>query len=460
MTIANRETTHLAAILVLLVAIGIEVGCYPVRAYHQNAPILSLPPGNITLAYIEFDDNGEIFSRNELDLAIRRIEELESSTPNGINVIVFIHGWKNNADNTSNVAGFQYVLTEINNFYHLDPTPLVGVYIGWRGASLRIAKDLTYWNRSAATLRVAGAHLEEALYRIMVAVKSPPPTHNASSDTPAGTTGRPRPSSNLIFIGHSFGGRVLERAMTPYLEGMMLAADEGHLQGCQPALAKPETATGPLPDLTVLLNEAAPATDAKQFLEFLKCHQIPYQRDDPGYQMRPVNYPLFLSITSDGDAATSIALPIGQTAARRQLKTRPYDAPDPPEIPNQSTYFTHSAANIPALHSHELRRQACGPGELEVHLAYDHPVVHLGPGNPVSYHLCEVPDPAHRVAGSPYWNHTPYWIFKIPVAIVPDHSNVFRPELVEFLRFFLPSEVSLKNPKKYLRSQKLMERQK
>ena len=119
--------------------------------------------------------------------------------------------------------------------------------------------------------------------------------------------------------------------------------------------------------------------------------------DKPDLSNQPEASPLFLSITSEGDAATSIALPIGQTAERFTMKTRDYgDAADPPEIPNQSTYFTHSAANIPALHSHQVRLHGCAEGEVEVH---------LGSSNPAPYHFCEVP--TAPMPGMPYWNHTP-----------------------------------------------------
>lgn len=468
-----------AALLALLVLTMVEPACYPVKAYHQAAPVMFLldkpdePDGpknpHITLAYIEFDDNGEMYDqhlcapkddqckdhttliRPELEKTIAAIKQLESAPEgaNGVNYVLFIHGWKNNADNTNNVAGFQTFLRQIYDYYAhaatpgLATAPLMGIYIGWRGASVKVGQDLSYWFRSGATTRVAGPHLEEALYRIMRAVKGSPEDARLGINT--------QPKSNLIFIGHSFGGRVLERAMTSYFENAMLAFDGAHIQGCEASDGGTPIDAGKLPnlpDLTVLLNEAAPATDAKQFLEFLKCHQIVYKRNYPkagGDQGQLVDSPLFLSITSEGDAATSIALPIGQAAATwLTLKTRDYgDAADPPEITNQSTYFTHSAANIPALHSHQVRLHGCDESETEIHLAVN---------NPDPYHFCQVPsDPKF---GLPYWNHTPYWIAQIPVAIVPDHSNIFRPQLFNFLQFFLSSE-SLRAPKTHQSKQSL-----
>jgi hypothetical protein len=433
----EKEMRRAASAVGLLLVVTMETACYPVKAYHLADPTKPIA-NNITLSYIEFDDNGEMYDqladparkngplvRGELDAAIKNIQDLKASHKEGVNAVVFIHGWKNNAGDSNNVAGFQRFLEQIYASYATtpDPAPLIGIYIGWRGASTKIGKDLSYWDRTMAATRVAGPHLEEALYRIIRTVKGMP----NEIDT----------SSKLIMIGHSFGGRVLEKAMTSYYESMMLAFDGNHVDGCvTPATSRVQRGTAAagvgnlagkvvIPDLTVLLNEAAPATDAKQFLEFLKCHGVDYRRENR-------DFPLFLSMTSDGDAATTIALPIGQAVASLQLKTREYQPADPPEITNQSTYFLHSAANIPALYSHELSKSACRPGSEVFYTS-------VGGG----YHLCEVPLPGNA---KPDWNRTPYWIFHIPVSIVPDHSDIFHPELYGFLSYFFPPAAAMHKP--------------
>lgn len=55
------------------------------------------------------------------------------------------------------------------------------------------------------------------------------------------------------------------------------------------------------------------------------------------------------------------------------------------------------------------------------------------------YALCEI---------SNAWNRTPYWVASLPVSIVPDHSDIFRPELFEFIKAFLPSPEVLRAPSK------------
>jgi hypothetical protein len=408
-------------VLCAAIALSALTGCYPVKQYQSNI-VGVVPPtpnstGVIPLAFVEFDDNGQLFSHAQLDNTVQAMERLKAACPSGFTAVLFIHGWKNNASpDANNVAGFEAFLRQVypqvkegaQRYGCADP--LIGIYIGWRGARVRVGANFSYWNGSNAAVRAGGPGLEEALYRIM-------------------RTARPSQSeeSNLILIGHSFGGRVLEKVMTPYLETEILneLRHESYHGGAM---------SFPLPTLTVLLNEAAPATDAKQFLDFLKNHQVTYTDGEK-------RLPLFLSITSDGDWATHILLPVGQAAARMQMKTRVYctgnveadrksgcsgDQADPGVITNQSTYFTHSTANIPALYSHYFVQ-----GDLGAALQCqekDPAVMPVFSAGKYSYLVC-------ATAGA--WNQTPYWVSSLPVSIVPDHSDIFHPQLYETLMSFI-----------------------
>jgi hypothetical protein len=408
--------------LLIAVVLSLLTSCYPVKQYQSNI-VGMVPPTPqfkyaVPLGFVEFDDNGQLFSRAQLDNTVAQIGKLRQACDDST-VILFIHGWKNNASNNSNnVAGFEQFLRD----FYSDETqvtragspkstcadPLMGIYIGWRGARVKVGANFSYWNGSNAAVRAGGLDLEDALFRIMCAAR------------PAQTA-----KTNLILIGHSFGGRVLERVMTPYLETQIL--DELRNTNYGGGAMK-----FPLPTLTVLLNEAAPATDAKQFLDFLKRHHVTYRAGDR-------NVPLFLSITSDGDWANHIFLPIGQTAARMQMKTRVYctgnaeadrksgcsgDPADPGVITNQSTYFTHSTASIPALYNHYFVKGSGEPLQCQEH---DTEIVKWRAVKD-DYIFCESPGA---------WNQTPYWISSMPVSIVPDHSDIFRPELSQTLISFI-----------------------
>jgi hypothetical protein len=161
-----------------------------------------------TLAFVEFDDFGEFFhpcQLVEMQEAIRSAKEKQGK----VAVLVFVHGWKNNAsDRSGNVWGFRNQLREYaRNTSALPPNvPLIGIYIGWRGAVVRTLKDFSYWDRRDTATHIAGAHMSETLMSII---------HE--------TKGQNGDQSTLIMVGHSFGGLLLEHAITQSLVSMMLA---------------------------------------------------------------------------------------------------------------------------------------------------------------------------------------------------------------------------------------------
>jgi hypothetical protein len=138
------------------------------------------------------------------------------------------------------------------------------------------------------------------------------------------------------------------------------------------------------------------------------------------------DYPLFLSVTSDGDRANHVVLPIGQAAARIKMRTRNYwppglaetsqpacvgDPADPASVPHQSTYYMHTTASIPALYSHEIVKASadgwCPRGAARASEPWS-----VGSDR---YAMCAL-DGA--------WNQTPYRVGSIPVAIVPNHTEM------------------------------------
>ena len=87
------------------------------------------PHANFSLAFIEFDDMGEFWERPQLEKAVDELVSARQRGPNQALVVVFIHGWKNNAsDDSGNVWGFREELKEMVDAY--PDMPVVGVYIG------------------------------------------------------------------------------------------------------------------------------------------------------------------------------------------------------------------------------------------------------------------------------------------------------------------------------------------
>src|SRR5690242_10972242 len=94
------------------------------------------PNEGYTLSFVEFDDFGEFFSRCQLDNALQAIAEAKAaarpdprSGKRGALVVIFVHGWKNNAsDKTGNVWGFRESLRDLAKVTP-EGWPVVGVYI-------------------------------------------------------------------------------------------------------------------------------------------------------------------------------------------------------------------------------------------------------------------------------------------------------------------------------------------
>jgi len=368
-------------------------------------------------AYLEFNARGAMYRDKDnepyqLNAALDLIHSLrypdKSTTPHKIALYVFIHGWKNNASESSgNVWGFRRFLSDIAS-QHCD-IPVIGLYIGWPGASVRNDKFLTFWDREPVADNVGQGELLRAnpdkrgkpdedakqteaigaMERILQAVKGP--EYNDDD------------KSIAVVIGHSFGGIVLEHVATALLE-KQLGKSEKDKEIPSPA------------DLFVLLNEAGAAAIGRPFLMDLADKGVTYI--DPETQ-RP--HPLLLSMTSTGDIATKLAYPGGEYFSFKRSPPESYaDKTSPVDRFGQEDslpYDLLTAANMIALQSHQivpyLSNAAC-----------DLPIYR---GSNMTPWYCMNAIRQNRL------NTTPYWIMQMPQVFVPDHSSVFQDYLLQLI---------------------------
>ena len=330
--------------------------------------------------FIEFDARGSMYRDEnsnavQLDAALALTKKLKASAGR-VALYVFVHGWKNNAsEDSGNVWGFRRFLSDIA-FQHCDE-PVIGVYIGWPGASLKGDKFLSFWNREPVADNVGNnKDLTFALRSLLQVVKNPNYTDQEST---------------AVVIGHSFGGIVLERAATTLIEEQLNQRE-------------PEAPA----DLFVLINEAGAAAIARPFLLELNGKFI---YNDPGGHP----HPLLLSMTSTGDVATKIAYPGGEYLSFNRPATEKYSPPDAFGQNTTLPYNLLTAANMIALQSHQIvpfiSDSSC---DLKIPL-----------NKKISY--CMNPIPQNRL------NQTPYWIMQLPQVFVPDHSSVFQSNLLKLI---------------------------
>jgi hypothetical protein len=279
-------------------------GCVSSKQYRTDYESTSNNPqsvieetNNYTLGFVEFDDQGWLWNRRQIDTVTSRLHEKAKNE--GLLIITFVHGWKHNADNEDgNVKMMRKVLLEtvaieklISKKQGHVPRSVVGVYIGWRGLSenLEPFKEMSFWGRKN-TAEVVG---HGAVVELLTELEN---LKNQSNKEYAGEiTNHQRLSTKLIIIGHSFGGDIVYSATAPILAERMV-------ENLDPN-SKPQPPKS-LGDLVVLIN---PAFEAARF-ETL-------QRLATTEQFPSGNNCTLAVFTSKTDNATKTAFPLGRSVS-------------------------------------------------------------------------------------------------------------------------------------------------
>lgn len=238
-------------------------------------------------AYVEFTDQGWLYDRKQLTLTL---DLLRKPDPRPLQIVVFVHGWKHDARfDDKDVQAFRETVMPAmaRNQPH---SRTVGVYVGWRGASLNVPslpQSISFYDRKSTADHVARGSVRE-LFSYLRTMRNK-------------TTAGQAPSLSITLIGHSFGGLILYNSITESLLDSLVVANLGDPSAAR--LAKPVF------DLVVLLNPAFEATRFEPLFQVAKEHLLPTGPTRPyGKDQRPI----FVSITSEGDSATRIAFPIAR----------------------------------------------------------------------------------------------------------------------------------------------------
>jgi hypothetical protein len=153
--------SRLAGLFLPLLLLALQACHVPLRPYRLAQPTMQIPPRladasapplkdpashkscvdpatPICLAFLEIDDMGELFDIDELHSAlgvIRRANDFAATSPGHADpiVLVFVHGWKNNASHGNpNVEGFKAALQEVYNRFHQTN------HVDWPAPNFRI----------------------------------------------------------------------------------------------------------------------------------------------------------------------------------------------------------------------------------------------------------------------------------------------------------------------------------
>jgi Alpha/beta hydrolase of unknown function (DUF900) len=275
--------------------------CVPKLGKQVPGPVTS--PADVAAKIVRFTDDGEFVDRCELS---ETLYELQAGGPQI--VVVYVHGWKHNGDEKDpDLVQFTNQLNEIRKVELASGQPrrVVGVYVGWNGkrTTMPLVKEMTFWGRKRAADRVSQSASVTRLLGAIDSIRSK----------------RKQPRDLVVYVGHSFGARVLYNAVAQVLIHRTQLAHPG-------TKGNPFDLVKGVGDLVILLN---PAFEASLFTTFNALH-----RSD--YPFRDTQPPLVVSISSKTDKATKLAFPLGQTLSfDRSPKRRT-------TVGNFSDYWTHS----------------------------------------------------------------------------------------------------------------------
>lgn len=313
-----KKSTAFAAVVLSLLAI---TACAPHVKYRTVHPAVcvsptpapspecekhalqQLPSGNgshFLLGFIEFDDQGQLWDRQQMHDVVGRLQE-EAGTRELL-IVVFVHGWKHSAaPGDRNIETFRGVLASLSDaeayLAKAAGTParqVAGVYLGWRGGSVPVPylENITFWDRKSTAQKVGHGGVIEALSQLedIKLVKD----SIACEDRAARKTDDAVCGSNTRFtvVGHSFGGAVVHTALAQILENRFI-------QTKGPPGRKSDAAG--FGNLVVLIN---PAFEANLF--------TPLGDMSAERSYFPSQLPVMLVLTSEADAATRYAFPIGR----------------------------------------------------------------------------------------------------------------------------------------------------
>jgi len=370
------------------------------------------------LGFVEFDDQGWLWDRKQLDAVLKRLADDEAK--GRLIIITFVHGWKHNARyDDANVQMIRDNLRIWNRLErrdaHKDNRParrVVGVYAGWRGLSLKVPvlNNFTFWERKNTAHEVGRGALGE-LFTRLEAIRT------ASHIRHTNETNQTR----LFIIGHSFGGAATYSALGSILAERAVETVDEHGNG------HPPRGVG---DLVMLVN---PAFEAARYgvLEDIAVHQT-YLTSNL------VNLAIFTSKTDD---ATKIAFPIGRyvsTLFDRHQSGLERSA-NRTAVGHFTPFITHDL--VATAHRPEKKHEPT-EGEIEetserirALKAQVHQNVKRSTGerDEFTYHFTGS-DLNPRTGHNP---RLPLYVVSVDPKIIPDHNGIDRPEFLRFLQQFI-----------------------
>ena len=358
------------------------------------------------VGFVEIDDQGQLRDRAQMRALLDELYTMAAKESLLINV--FVHGWHHNAKpGDSNVESFRQSLGELSKAEHSlnkKPRKVVGVYVGWRGESLNVPvlNLITFWDRKN-TAQLVGHR--GAMVELLLRLEQISNVKN-TQELPV--------KSRLVIVGHSFGGAAVYSATSQILADRFVDSRSGK--------SSVDSAKG-FGDLVVLLNPAfealsyAPLYDLAQ----ARCSYFDNQQ------------PKLVVLTSEADNATKYAFPLGRSISTFFENHGTIERNDCKRSLSYSEGAAdrHSVGHFEPLLTHELRPASNRPKAIygEARNIWSQ----QQPGGAMQFGSTELVSLNKTAIRNPYLN------VKVDKLLISGHNDVFRPEILEFLRMLIVS---------------------
>ena len=409
----SREVGRMLQLIALFFLVGCATPNKPYWIVEKDGVVEPLKPASKDpkfsnrLAIVEFDEQGDVWSQKQIQAAQTMVKE----SPKPPLLLVFIHGWQNNAHPKNlDLETFNKLLLELNSTKSIYRKFTVnGVYMGWRGATFFKESDWTglgwflrqtsFWSRRSATDRVAGVPLTGALAKLSAAARG--------AKSGRGVT---------VFIGHSFGGRIMERAL-----GQALVSQAAFSKSDELEL---------LADLTILINPASESLYARNLRVTTKS------------QKRPA----IVSITAENDVATSFLWPAGLELASAFGGFRNYSYRSIPQE-SQRGYITKTTGHDGRMLTHAIERASAGslpqtdePFGFNLARAKEGAfLIRDRNGIPIPYRIRRLDKSKDGKGVTWMLPDGPYWVMRVPPEVLDGHSGqlgtrgIFSDQVIDLL---------------------------
>jgi hypothetical protein len=369
------------------------------------------------MGFVEFDDQGWYWDPKQCDFVEQMVRneagvgDESHSTPQGIVLVVFVHGWKDNADfNSFGVQAFRDILQELNKLEQTaqnnnvrSARKVIGVYAGWRGlsATWEPFKELSFWDRKETAHKVGGYGAMTKLLVDLEAIQK-----KNLSLLPEKT-----PRTELIIIGHSLGAAAVYSALSQIITERFINTVEN---------TKNPTPLRPLGDQIIFLN---PAFEAQRHYDlYLLAHDVStYPKEQ-----RPV-----LSVfTSQTDWATQYTFPISQFFSTLFESNRNNEQKKAglETIGWYETFVTHHLTYSTDNSSPDDDSQTLFGIVQRERAKWD-----LKEPTPQTYNL---PNATLKPTEN-YQAGNPFWIVSVDPQMMNGHNDIDNPRLVKFLRDYI-----------------------